>query len=153
MVNKDFFLALDALEQEKGISKEYFREALQTALTSAYKRNSEKSKPVEVVFKPERSQIEIYAYQTIVAEVTDPNSEIALADAKLIKKTARIGDKIKEDIYPKEFQRIAASIAKQVIKQKLREQEKNSAYGEFNSKVDTLITGIVKRIDAGYYFP
>ena len=152
MVNKDFFLALDALEQEKGISKEYFREALQTALTSAYKRNSDKSKPVEVVFKPERSAIEIYAYQTIVAEVTDPNSEIALEDAKLIKRTARIGDKIKEDIYPKEFQRIAAGIAKQVIKQKLREQEKNSAYGEFSSKVDTLITGIVKRVDAGIVY-
>ena len=120
MVNKDFFLALDALEQEKGISKEYFLDALKTALTSAYKRNFDSQKPVEVVLKPERSQIEIYAYQTIVAEVTDPNTEIALEDARRIKKTARLGDKIKEDISPKEFQRIAAGIAKQVIKQKLR---------------------------------
>ncbi len=147
MVNKDFFLALDALEQEKGIEKEYFIDALQTALTNAYKRNFNSPKPVEVVLKPERNAIEIYAYQTVVAEVTNPDTEISLVDAKQIKKTAKIGDKIKEEVTPKEFGRIAAGTAKQVITQKLREKEKNSAYGEFDSKVNTLITGIVNRID------
>lgn len=149
MTNKDFFLALDALEQEKNISKEYFLDALQTALATAYKRNFDIVKPVEVVLKPEKYSIEIYAYQTVVSEVTDPDSEISLADAKLIKKTAKLGDKIKEDISPKEFGRIAAGTAKQVITQKLREKEKTSAYGEFESKVDSLITGVVTRIDAG----
>jgi N utilization substance protein A len=149
MTNKDFFLALDALEQEKNISKEYFLDALQTALATAYKRNFDCAKPVEVVLKPEKYSIEIYAYQTVVAEVVDPVSEISLQDAKLIKKTAKIGDKIKEDLSPKEFGRIAAGTAKQVITQRLREKEKNSAYGEFESKVDTLMTGVVNRIDAG----
>ncbi|MBO5344818.1 MAG: transcription termination/antitermination protein NusA [Clostridia bacterium] len=149
MTNKDFFLALDALEQEKGISKEYFLDALQTALATAYKRNFSIVKPVEVVLKPEKNSIEIYAYQTVVAEVTNPDTEIALADAKLIKKSIKIGDKLKEDISPKEFGRIAAGTAKQVITQKLREKEKNSAYGEFENKVDTLMTGIVNRVDAG----
>lgn len=149
MTNKDFFLALDALEQEKGISKEYFIEALQAALATAYKRNFDEVKPVEVELKPEKNSINIYAYQTVVAEVVNPDAEIALADAKLIKKTAKIGDKIKEELSPKEFGRIAAGTAKQVITQRLREKEKTSAYGEFENKVDTLITGKVSRVDAG----
>ena len=149
MTNKDFFLALDALEQEKNISKEYFLDALQTALATAYRRNFDCVKPVQVELKPEKYSIDIYAYQTVVDEVTDPNAEISLADAKLIKKTAKIGDKIKEPLSPKDFGRIAAGTAKQVITQKLREKEKSSAYGEFESKVDTLMTGIVNRVDAG----
>lgn len=149
MTNKDFFLALDALEQEKNISKEYFLDALQTALATAYRRNFDCVKPVQVELKPEKYSIDIYAYQTVVDEVTDPNAEISLADAKLIKKTAKIGDRIKEPLSPKDFGRIAAGTAKQVITQKLREKEKSSAYGEFESKVDTLMTGIVNRVDAG----
>ena len=149
MTNKDFFLALDALEQEKGISKEYFIEALQTALATAYKRNFDEVRPVMVELKPEKSSIDIYAYRTVVAEVVDPTTEIALQDAKLIKKSYKIGDKVKQPRAPKEFGRIAAGTAKQVITQKLREKEKNSAYGEFANKVDTLMTGIVNRLDAG----
>ena len=95
MTNKDFFLALDALEQEKGISKEYFLEALQAALATAYRRNFDVVKPVEVELKPEKNSISIYAYQTVVSEVLNPDSEISLADAKLIKKTAKLGYRIK----------------------------------------------------------
>ena len=149
MTNKDFFLALEELETEKNISKEYFIESLQTALATAYRRNFDIVKPVEVILKPEKFSIDIYAYQTVVAEVTNPDSEISLEDAKKIKKTAKLGDKIKEDLSPKEFGRIAAGTAKQVITQRIREKEKNSAYGEFESKVDTLMTGVVNRTDAG----
>ncbi len=152
MTNKDFFLALDALEQEKGISKEYFLEALQAALATAYRRNFDVVKPVEVELKPEKNSISIYAYQTVVSEVLNPDSEISLADAKLIKKTAKLGDRIKEELSPKEFGRIAAGTAKQVITQRLREKEKTSAYGEFENKVDTLITGKVSRTDAGIVY-
>ncbi|MBE5755495.1 MAG: transcription termination/antitermination protein NusA [Clostridiales bacterium] len=149
MVNKGFFEALDALEQEKGISKEYFMDALQTALTTAYKRNFNEVRPVEVAIDPAKYSIDIYAYQTIVSEVENPDEQISLVDAKQIKKTAKLGDKIKTKFSPKDFARIAASIAKQVITQKLREKEKDSAYGEFSSKVGTLMTGIVSRVDAG----
>ena len=149
MTNKDFFLALEALEKEKGIEKEYFLEALKTALTTAYKRNFDEIRPVEVEIKPEKYSIDIYAYQTVVAEVTNPDTEIALQDAKLVKKTIKIGDRLKTPVTPKEFGRIAAGTAKQVITQKLREKEKTSAYGEFSNKVDTLLTGVVNRVDAG----
>ncbi|MBQ4542103.1 MAG: transcription termination/antitermination protein NusA [Clostridia bacterium] len=147
MTNKDFFMALDALEKEKGIEKEYFLDALKTALTTAYKRNFDEVRPVEVELKPEKYSIEIYAYQTVVAEVENPDSEISLQDAKLVKKTAKIGDRLKTPVTPKEFGRIAAGTAKQVITQKLREKEKTSAYGEFANKVDTLMTGVVNRVD------
>ncbi len=149
MTNKDFFLALDALEQEKNISKEYFMEALQTALATAYRRNFDIVKPVEVVLKPEKYGIEIYAYQTVVEQVVDPDSEISLEDAKKVKKTIKLGDKLKEELSPKEFGRIAAGTAKQVITQRIREKEKTSAYGEFENKVDTLMTGVINRIDIG----
>ena len=149
MINKDFFAALDALESEKGISKDYFLDALQSALATAYKRNFNEVRPVEVVLDEGKYSIDMYAYRTVVSEVTNPDSEIALQDAKLIKKTCKLGEKLKQKIAPKEFGRIAASTAKQVITQKLREKEKDSAYGEFSSKVDTLMTGIITRIDAG----
>lgn len=147
MTNKDFFMALEALEKEKGIEKEYFLDALKTALTTAYKRNFDEVRPVEVELKPEKYSIEIYAYQTVVAEVENPDAEISLQDAKLVKKTAKIGDRLKTPVTPKEFGRIAAGTAKQVITQKLREKEKTSAYGEFSNKVDTLMTGVVNRVD------
>ncbi len=149
MINKDFFAALDALESEKGISKEYFLDALQTALATAYKRNFNEVRPVEVVLDEGKYSIDMYAYRTVVSEVANPDSEIALQDARLIKKTCKLGEKLKQKIAPKEFGRIAASTAKQVITQKLREKEKDSAYGEFSSKVDTLMTGVITRIDAG----
>ena len=81
--------------------------------------------------------------------MTNPDTEIALQDAKLVKKTIKIGDRLKTPVTPKEFGRIAAGTAKQVITQKLREKEKTSAYGEFSNKVDTLLTGVVNRVDAG----
>lgn len=172
MVNKDFFQALDALEQEKGIDKDYFIDALESALASAYKRNFSNVKQVEVVLKPEKYSIDMYAYQNVVAEVVDPNTEIALNDVEELLKTGdykilrldeesgkwttrrspEIGDRIAEAISPKDFGRIAAGTAKQVITQKIREKEKNSAYGEFEGKVDTIQSGIVDRIEAGVVY-
>lgn len=165
MTNKDFFLALDALEKEKGIDRDYFIDALKTALATAYKRNFNEVRPVEVDMKPEKSSIDIYAYQTVVAEVTNPDTEIALNDLQAsgenkkflrldeetgkwtAKRSPKIGDRVIEILSPKEFGRIAAGTAKQVITQKLREREKTSAFDEFESKVDTLMTGIIRRID------
>ena len=103
MINKDFFAALDALESEKGISKEYFLDALQSALATAYKRNFNEVRPVEVVLDEGRYSIDMYAYRTVVSEVSNPDSEIALQDAKLIKKTCKLGEKLKQKIAPKEF--------------------------------------------------
>ena len=147
MVNKDFFKALDDLEAEKGITKEYFLESLTTALTNAYKKNYGEGRKVEVKLNPDKNTIKIIAYRDIVEVVEDPETQISLEDAKQIKKTAKLGEQIAEEFSPKDFGRIAAGAAKQVITQKLREEERNLAYGELEGKIDTLVSGVIRRTE------
>ncbi len=147
MVNKDFFLALDELEQTKGVKKEFFIETLESALVAAYKKNFGEAKAVTVKLVPEKNTIKVYAYKTVVEEVTDPDTEISLEEAKEIKKSYKIGDNVQEEVTPKDFGRIAAGTAKQVIIQKLREAERDTAFAELSGKVDTLVTGTIRRIE------
>lgn len=147
MVNKDFFLALDELEQTKGVKKEFFIETLESALVAAYKKNFGEAKAVTVKLVPEKNTIKVYAYKTVVKEVADPDTEISLEEAKAIKKSYKIGDNVQEEVTPKDFGRIAAGTAKQVIIQKLREAERETAFAELSGKVDTLVTGTIRRIE------
>lgn len=152
MVNKDFFLALDELEAQKGIKKEFFIETLEAALVAAYKKNFGEAKSVEVKLNPEKNTIKVIAYKTIASEVTDPDTQISLQEAQEIKKGAKVGDTISEEITPKDFGRIAAGTAKQVIIQKLREAERSIAFGALEGKVDTLINGTIRRVDNGIVY-
>ncbi len=152
MVNKDFFSALEDLAAEKKIDKNYFIESLEIALTAAYKKNFGEAQSASVELNPEKSTIKVYKYKTIVAtdeEVTDPDKEITIADAKLIKKTAKVGEQLKEEVTPKNFGRISAQIARQVVMQRLREAEQNIAREELSEKENELITCIINRIEAG----
>lgn len=149
MVNKDFFLALDELEQTKGVKKEFFIQALESALVAAYKKNFGEAKAVSVKLSPEKNTIKVYAYKTVVEEVVDPDTEISLEEAKEIKKSYKVGDQVQEEVTPKDFGRIAAGTAKQVIVQKLREAERETAFAELSGKVDTLANGIIRRIENG----
>lgn len=148
MVNKDFFAALDELEKEKRIKKDTFIEALETALVIAYKKHTGTAKAIQVKLVPERSTIKILAYQTVVEQVEDKDTQISLEDARYISRKAKVGDVISEEISSKEFGRIAAQTAKQVIMQKLREVEGAMAYSELSQKEDELITGVIRRIEA-----
>lgn len=152
MVNKDFFQALDELEQQRKIKKEVFLEALETALTSAYKKNYGEAKSAVVKLDPEKHTIKIYSFKTVVDEVVDPDKEISLEDAKQLKSTYKVGDEIKAEETPKNFGRIAAQTAKQVVMQKLREAEKLVMLAEIAEKQDQLTTGIVSRIEGNYVF-
>ena len=147
MINKDFFQALEDLETEKRINKEAFISTLETALTSAYKKMYGEAKSALVKLNPERATIKIYSYKTVVEEVEDPDKEIALPEAKLIKKSIKIGDTIQTEESTKEFGRIAAQTAKQVVMQKIKEMERQIAVSELSEKEDELLTTIVKRID------
>ncbi|MBR4745160.1 MAG: transcription termination/antitermination protein NusA [Clostridia bacterium] len=147
MVNKDFFQALEELEATKGISKDYFIEALESALTSAYKKNFGEAKSAYVKLNPEKNTIKVYSYKTVVEEVEDPDKEISLAEAKTIKKSYKLGDTIQQEETPKEFGRIAAQTAKQVVMQRLREAERNRIMQEVSGKQDELLTVIVRRVD------
>ncbi|MBQ7227258.1 MAG: transcription termination/antitermination protein NusA, partial [Clostridia bacterium] len=108
-------MALDLLESEKKIPKEVFIETLENALALAYKKQFGNAKNVEVVLVPERSAIRFLATLTVVEEVEDKETQISLEDAKLINKKYKVGDKITEEIDSKDFGRIVAQNAKQVI--------------------------------------
>ncbi|MBO5022041.1 MAG: transcription termination/antitermination protein NusA [Clostridia bacterium] len=149
MINKDFFQALDDLEAEKKINKETFISTLETALTSAYKKMYGEAKSALVKLNPEKATIKIYSYKTVVDEVQDPDKEIALSEAKLIKKSHKIGDVIMTEESTKDFGRIAAQTAKQVVMQKLKEMERDMALSELSEKEDELLTTVVKRLDNG----
>jgi len=147
MVNKDFFKALDDLEAERKIDKDTFIQTLEAALTSAYKKMYGEAKSALVKLYPEKSTIRIYSYKTVVDEVEDPDKEISLADARLVKKSHKVGDVVMQEETTKDFGRIAAQTAKQVVMQKLREMERQNAASELSEKEDELLTTIVKRVD------
>ena len=147
MINKGFFEALDAFERERNIKKEVFIEALETALSSAYNKNYGEAKNASIKLDPEKHTIKIYSYKTVVEEVADPDKEMSLEQAKQLKSTYKVGDMVKTEESPKDFGRIAAQTAKQVVMQKIREVEKNMALTEIAEKEDQLITTIIKRID------
>lgn len=149
MINKDFFQALDDLETEKKIDKETFITTLETALTSAYKKMYGEAKSAMVKLNPEKNTIKILSYKTIVDEVTDPDKEISLQEARLIKKSFKVGETVTQEESTKDFGRIAAQTAKQVVMQKLKEIERAVAVSELSEKEDELLTTIVKRMDNG----
>ena len=147
MINKDFFEALKDLEAERGINEEVFISALEQALTAAYKKNSGMAKNAQVKLNPEKHTIKVYSYRTVVEEVEDEEKEISLEDAKLIKKSYKIGDMIMQEESTKDFNRIAVQTAKQVITQKIKEIEKQSIYKDIAEKEGKIIIANVKRLD------
>lgn len=149
MINKDFFAALQDLEKEKGIPQEVFLEALENALISACKKQYAGTVGnVEIKMNPEKGSIDFYMVKTVVEEVADPENEITLEKAREVKKSYKLGDKYTEKIVPKDFSRIAAQTAKQVILQKLHETERDAAMNEFSDKEGELLVGVVRKIDA-----
>lgn len=148
MVNKDFFVALEDLENEKKIKKEFFIEALEAALTSAYKKNFGEAMSAQVKLDPEKATIKVYSYKTVVEEVEDPDKEISLNDAKEIKKSYKLGDRVTTEVTPKNFGRISAQIAKQVVMQRLKDAEHEVAMSELSEKQNELITAVIRRIEA-----
>ncbi len=152
MINKDFFQALEDLEFQKKINKEQFIETLETALASAYKKMYGEAKLALVKLIPEKNTIKIFSYKKVVEIVEDVDKEISLEDARKIKKSYEIGDSVVSEESTKDFGRIAAQTAKQVVMQKLKELERQIAVSELSEKEDELLTTVVKRVDGGTVF-
>lgn len=144
--------AFEALEDEKGISKEVILEALEAALVSAYKRNYQQAQNVEVKFDVKKGSIEVFAVKEVVDLVMDSQLEVSLEDAHDLNSAYEIGDKIKFEVTPKDFGRIAAQTAKQVIMQRVREAERSIIYNEYIDYEDDILTGIVERQDRRYVY-
>ena len=146
---KELIGAMEELEKEKGISKDYLIESLETALVTAYKKNFDSVDNVKVTIDSTKGTIKVYAVKTVVERVEDELLEISLEDAKKINKKAKLEETVEEEIIPKDFGRIAAQTAKQVMLQKIREAERNIIYTEFNDKKGEIVTGNIQKADSG----
>ena len=145
--NKELILALEELEKEKGINKDYVLDAIETALVTAYKRNFNSLENVKVVMDRKTGATHIYSVRTVVKEVENPETEITEEEAIKINPDLKEGDTIDTEIVPRNFGRIAAQTAKQVIIQKLREMERELTFNEFNDRKGEIVSGIIQKAD------
>lgn len=151
-MSKEMITALDILEKEKGIKKEVIVEALEAALVSAFKRNYGQAQNVEVEFNDRKGDIHVYAVKKVVEEVEDDQLEVSLADALMINRAYELDDEIRFEVTPKNFGRIAAQTAKQVIMQRVREAERGVIYEKYGQYEDEIVTGEVSHRDNRYVY-
>lgn len=146
-MNEDFMLALDELEKEKNIDKEIILEALEKALVKSYQKNYDNAENVDVVIDKETGNIEVFALKDVVENVDNRVNEISLKDAKEIDKNLEIGDVARIKIAPKNFGRVAAQTARNIVIQKIRDAQRDSVYGEYVDRENEMITGTIQRED------
>ena len=151
-MSKELLGALDVLETEKGIDKQVVIDALEAALVSAYKRNYDQAQNVEVEFDQRKGDIHVYAVKKVVDQVYDSRLEVGLDEALTINKGYELGDDIKFEVTPKNFGRIAAQTAKQVILQRVREAERNIIYNQYSQYENEIVTGEVERQDSRFVY-
>lgn len=145
-MNGDFIDALHEIEKEKGISKEVIFEALELALISSYKKNFSAAQNVLVNMDRDTGSVKVYSTKEVVEEKEDNNLEISLVEAKEIDTKYEIGDIVNIEITPKDFGRIAAQTAKQVVIQRIKDAERDVIYDEFVSRENEILTGKIQRI-------
>ncbi len=143
----EFISALDALAKERRINKDVLFAAIESALISAYKKNFGKSANVRAAIDREKGTVEVFARKTVVEQVEDPQTEISLEEARAIHPKYEIGDLAELRATPRDFGRIAAQTAKQVVVQHIREAERGVIYDEYIEKENEILTAIVQRVD------
>lgn len=146
-MSKELIAAMQLLEEEKGIKPEVIKEALESALTLAYKKNYDQAQNVEVVFDEKTGEIKVYSVKEVVEVNYDSTLEISLEEALKINRAYEIGDTIKFEVTPKDFGRIATQTAKHVVMQRIREAERDIIYEEYIDYEDEILTGTVERTD------
>lgn len=147
---RDLLEALEQLQMEKGITKEYMIDSLKMAMEAAYKKNYDSKEEVEVEINEDTGSIKVYVVKTVVKNaelVENEDFEITLEDAKKINKKAKVGEKVRRDATPKDFGRIAAIAGKQIIVQRLREAERDLILTQYSDKQGEIVVGVVQRVD------
>lgn len=146
-MNKDFMEALNELVRDRGIDKDVLLETIEQALTSAYKKNFGSAQNVRIDMNRETGDIKVYSQRVVVDEsdLYDNFLEIELSEAREINQSYELGDIIEHEVTPRDFGRIAAQTAKQIVVQKIREAEREMTYNEFLEKQDELVTGEISR--------
>jgi transcription termination/antitermination protein NusA len=147
VMNKELFAAIEALEKEKGIGKEVLFEALEVALVSAYKRNFQSAPAVRVVLDRDTGEIKVFSQLKVVEDVESDQQEVNLYEARVYDPRCQIGDIVEMEVTPKEFGRIAAQTAKQVVIQRIREAERELIFESFVDRTEEIITGLVRRFE------
>ena len=145
--NTEFFEALSALAAEKGVSKDSLVEKIQAAIVHAVRRDYGGADNIHVDIDPENEVFKIYIRKTVVEEVTDPDTELSLEQGRAYRSRCRIGSVIDIPVKPKNFGRIAAVNAKHVIRQGVKEVERNQVFEELQSKQGELVSAVVNRVD------
>jgi len=146
-MNIEFLEALEQIEKDKGINKEILIEAIEAALVSAYKKNYGTTQNVKINIDRETGEVKVYSQKTVKEDAINPLLEISLVEAKKINPLVKVGDVISIEVKPKNFGRIAAQTAKQVVMQRIKEAERNIIYEEFAGRETDLVTGTILRID------
>ena len=171
MNSKEFIKALNNIVEEKNISKEVVFEAMEQALTAAYKKNYDSKTNVRIEINKETGEIKVFSYLVVVDEIDEGSetvdeegntidvpptinidAQILLEDAQKMVPNIKVGETIEKEVTPKDFGRVAASTAKQVVTQKIREAERNSIMADFGDKQDELLIGTVALEDADNYY-
>ena len=146
-MNTEFFTALDLLQKEKGIPPEYMYEKIEAALTAAYKKEYGNNTNVRVVIDPVKKDVRLYQQKEVVEEVTDPETQISLEDAKALSKRNTLGKILETEVKAKNFRRLSAGAAKSVIIQGIREGERKVMQEAYENKREEIITATVSKID------
>ena len=143
----EFFSSLELVSKERRINKDVLCSAIESALISAYKKNFGKNANVRATIDPTKGVVEIYSRKAVVEEVYDSQCEMTLAEAREIRPQYELGDLVEVEVTPKNFGRIAAQTAKQVVVQHLREAERGVIYDEYSQKENEILTAIVQRVE------
>jgi N utilization substance protein A len=151
-LSNQLFEAIDYLAEEKGIDKDILLEALEAALISAYKKNFKSATNVRIELNEETGKMGVFARKTVVEEVEDHQSEISLDEAKEINPNYELEDVLEIEVTPKDFGRIAAQAAKQVVTQRVREAERGVIFSEYADREEDVLTGIIQRKDHRYIY-
>ncbi|MBI4012804.1 MAG: transcription termination/antitermination protein NusA, partial [Candidatus Rokubacteria bacterium] len=146
-MNRELLYVIEQIGREKGIGTEVLFEALESALLSASKRTMGVGENVRLTVDRRTGAIRVFAEKQVVESVTDPKTEATLAEAQRTKPDAQLGDTVEVDLEPREFGRIAAQTAKQVILQRVREAERQGIFSEYKDREGTLVRGAVHRIE------
>ncbi|KDR95204.1 NusA antitermination factor [Peptoclostridium litorale DSM 5388] len=152
-MNAEFIYALDQIEKEKGVSKEILIETIEAALVSAYKKNFGSSQNVKIKIDRETGDVRVFAEKLVVEQVEDRVLEVSLEEAQnKYGVNVQVDDIVEEEVTPKDFGRIAAQNAKQVVVQRIKEAERDVIFNEFTSRESEIITGVVARVTKGVVY-
>lgn len=153
VVKQELLIAIEQLEKERGISKDILIDTLVTALQTAYKKNFGSNQNVRVDFDEETGDIRVYSSKVVVEEILeDDDLELPIEEAKEINPAYEIGDIVEEEVTPKDFGRIAAQTARQVVVQRIREAERNIIFDQYSDRASEIINGSIQRVSKGIIY-